>query len=180
MPFIQIKVVEGVFTAQQKREIVERITDAMVAIEGESMRQFTWCVVEEIASGEWGIGGQTLTADDFKALARAGSRAMTTAEAHRLPDSVRADGRSASHAARTLYVAASGTLLVLAVFSAFVVTIGDSARSLGAGIAAEAWAFSGMSLGLAAALGSIGQAFPAGAARTQLASGRRGRGGVGH
>jgi hypothetical protein len=92
---------------------------------------------------------------------------MTTAEAHRLPDSVRADGRSASHAARTRYVAASGTLLVLAVFSAFVVTIGDSARSLGAGIAAEAWAFSGMSLGLAAALGSIGQAFPAGAARTR-------------
>jgi 4-oxalocrotonate tautomerase len=71
MPFIQIKVVEGVFTAQQKREIVERITDAMVAIEGESMRQLTWCVVEEIAGGEWGIGGQTLTADDFKALARA-------------------------------------------------------------------------------------------------------------
>jgi 4-oxalocrotonate tautomerase len=70
MPLIQVKVIKGVFTAPQKQEIVERLTDAMVEIEGENMRQVTWCVVEEVASGEWGIGGQTLTADDVKALAR--------------------------------------------------------------------------------------------------------------
>ena len=34
------------------------------------MRQRTWCVIEDVASGEWGIGGQTLCADDVKALAR--------------------------------------------------------------------------------------------------------------
>ena len=38
MPLIQVKLIEGVFTAPQKQEIVERLTDAMVAIEGESMR----------------------------------------------------------------------------------------------------------------------------------------------
>src|ERR687898_2460934 len=65
---IQVKVIEGVFTAPQKQEIVERLTDTMVGIEGESMRQRTWCVLEEVASGERGIGGQTLTPDDFKAL----------------------------------------------------------------------------------------------------------------
>jgi 4-oxalocrotonate tautomerase len=70
MPLIQVKVIEGVFTAPQKQEIVARLTDAMVEIEGENMRQVTWCVVEEVASGEWGIGGQTLTTDDVKALAR--------------------------------------------------------------------------------------------------------------
>lgn len=70
MFLIQVKLIEGVFTAQQKREIVERLTDAMVAIEGENMRQVTWCVVEEVAGGDWGIGGQTPTADDVKALAR--------------------------------------------------------------------------------------------------------------
>jgi 4-oxalocrotonate tautomerase len=70
VPLIQVKVVEGVFTAQQKQEIIERLTDAMVAIEGESMRRSTWCLVEEIASGDWGIGGQPLTADDERALAR--------------------------------------------------------------------------------------------------------------
>jgi 4-oxalocrotonate tautomerase len=71
MPFIQIKVVEGVFTAHQKREIVERVTEALVEIAGEGMRQLTWCVVEEIPSGEWGIGGQSITADDVRAIARA-------------------------------------------------------------------------------------------------------------
>jgi 4-oxalocrotonate tautomerase len=71
MSLIQVKVIEGVFTAPQKQEIVERVTDAMVEVEGESMRRAIWCVIEEVASGQWGIGGQTLTADDVKALARA-------------------------------------------------------------------------------------------------------------
>jgi 4-oxalocrotonate tautomerase len=70
MPFIQVKVVEGVFTALQKQEIIERLTDAMVEIEGEGMRKLTWCVIEEVASGDWGIGGKALTADDVRALAR--------------------------------------------------------------------------------------------------------------
>jgi 4-oxalocrotonate tautomerase len=70
MALIQVKVIEGVFTAPQKREIIERLTDAMVEIESESMRQATWCVIEEVASGDWGVGGQILTADDVRALAR--------------------------------------------------------------------------------------------------------------
>ena len=72
MPLIQVKLIERVFTAPQKQEIIERLTDAMVAIEGEGMRSVTWCVVEEVASGNWGFGGHILTADDVKALARSG------------------------------------------------------------------------------------------------------------
>jgi MFS family permease len=59
-------------------------------------------------------------------------------------------------AGRTLWVAAAGTSLVLAVFSAVVVTIGDSARSLHAGAGGTAWALSGMSLGLAISLLTAG------------------------
>lgn len=70
MPFIQVKVIEGVFTAPQKQLIVQRLTDALVEIVGENVREVTWCLVEEVASGAWGIGGNTLTADDFRALAR--------------------------------------------------------------------------------------------------------------
>ena len=70
MPFIQVKVVEGVFTSLQKQEIIERLTDALVEIEGEGMRKLTWCVIEEVASGDWGVGGKALTADDVRALAR--------------------------------------------------------------------------------------------------------------
>jgi 4-oxalocrotonate tautomerase len=67
---IQVKVIKGVFTAPQKQEIVQRLTDAMVEIECASPPHLTWCMLEEVASGEWGIGGQVLTADDVKALAR--------------------------------------------------------------------------------------------------------------
>lgn len=70
MLLIQVKVIEGVFTAPQKREIVERLTDALVEIEGEDLRHLTWCLLEEVASDEWGIGGQVLKADDVRALAR--------------------------------------------------------------------------------------------------------------
>jgi 4-oxalocrotonate tautomerase len=71
MALIQVRVIAGVFTTPQKREIVARLTDAMVAIEGENMRQTIWCIVDEVAGGEWGVGGRTLTADDARALARA-------------------------------------------------------------------------------------------------------------
>ena len=69
MPLINVKVIEDVFTPEQKRQIVERLTDAMVAIEGEAMRGVTWVVVEDVKSGDWGIGGQALTTEDVHALA---------------------------------------------------------------------------------------------------------------
>jgi 4-oxalocrotonate tautomerase len=69
MPLIQVKLIEGVFDEAQKRTIVERLTDTMVGIEGENMRQVTWVLVEEVKSGHWAIGGQPLTTADVKALA---------------------------------------------------------------------------------------------------------------
>ncbi len=69
MPLIQVRVIENVFTAEQKQNIVRRLTDAMVEIEGENMRPVTWCLVEEVRSGDWGIAGNPLSTDDVKALA---------------------------------------------------------------------------------------------------------------
>ena len=69
MPLINVKVIEGVFDADQKRQIVERLTDTMVGIEGENMRGVTWVVLEEVKSGDWAIGGKALSTDDVKALA---------------------------------------------------------------------------------------------------------------
>jgi 4-oxalocrotonate tautomerase len=48
---------------------VERLTDAIVSIEGENMRSVTWVVVEEVKSGDWGIGGNALTTDAVRSLA---------------------------------------------------------------------------------------------------------------
>lgn len=69
MPFVNVKVIEGVFSGEQKRDIVRRLTDAMVEIEGENMRPVTWVVVEEVKSGDWGIGGSPLSTADVRALA---------------------------------------------------------------------------------------------------------------
>ncbi len=71
MPLINVKLIEDVFTPEQKRRIVEDLTDAMVAIEGENMRPVTWVVVEEVRSGDWGIAGKPLTTQDVRALAAA-------------------------------------------------------------------------------------------------------------
>ena len=71
MALIRVTVIAGVFTTPQKEEIIERLTDAMVTIEGENMRQTVWCMVDEVGSGESGVGGRPLTADDVRALARA-------------------------------------------------------------------------------------------------------------
>jgi len=71
MPLINVKLIEDVFTPEQKRHIVEKLTDAMVAIEGENMRQVTWVVVEKVRSGDWGIAGRPLTTQDVRALAAA-------------------------------------------------------------------------------------------------------------
>jgi 4-oxalocrotonate tautomerase len=60
MPLIQVKLIEGVFDSKQKKEIITKLTDAMVSIEGENLRPVTWVVIEEVRSGEWGIGGQAM------------------------------------------------------------------------------------------------------------------------
>ena len=69
MPLVNVKLIEGVFTAAQKREMVRTLTDAMVAVEGENLRPVTWVVVEEVKSGDWGIGGKPVTAADVRAMA---------------------------------------------------------------------------------------------------------------
>jgi len=69
MPLIEVNVIKDVFTADQKRDIITMLTDALVVIEGENMRPVTWCVIREVASGDWGIAGNPLTTADVKALA---------------------------------------------------------------------------------------------------------------
>jgi 4-oxalocrotonate tautomerase len=68
MPLVDIQLIKGVFDDGQKRAMIERVTDAMVSVEGEVMRGVTWVRVQEIASGEWAIGGKTLSTGDVKAM----------------------------------------------------------------------------------------------------------------
>ena len=68
MPLVNVRVIEGVFTPEQKREMIHQLTEAMVEIEGENLRAVTWVIVEEVKSGDWGIGGNGLTTADVQAL----------------------------------------------------------------------------------------------------------------
>jgi len=68
MPFVNVKLIKGVFDENQKQEMLSRITEAMVDIEGEAMRPVTWVTIEEVNSGEWSIGGKALTTQDVKDL----------------------------------------------------------------------------------------------------------------
>ena len=69
MPLIEVKLIEGVFSQKQKQEMIAKLTDTMVSIEGENMRGVTSVLIEEVKSGDWGIGGKPLTTADVKALA---------------------------------------------------------------------------------------------------------------
>ena len=68
MPLIDVQVIKGVFDATQKKEIITSITDTMVRIEGEALRDVTWVRIQEINEGEWAIGRQPLTADMVHAM----------------------------------------------------------------------------------------------------------------
>ena len=67
MPFFDIKVIEGVFTPEEQRELVERVSEAVMAVEGEALRPFTVTAVTETPSGSWAVGGQALTSEDVQA-----------------------------------------------------------------------------------------------------------------
>lgn len=69
MPLVNVKLIEGVISEAQKREMVEKLTETMVEIEGENLRPVTWFVIEEVKSGDWGVGGKPLSTADVKALA---------------------------------------------------------------------------------------------------------------
>jgi 4-oxalocrotonate tautomerase len=68
MPYVNVKLIKGVFDPQEKQEMITQLTETMVGIEGEAMRGVTWVTIDEVESGEWGIGGNAITAEYVKSL----------------------------------------------------------------------------------------------------------------
>lgn len=69
MPLVDIHVIKGVFTPDQKAAMISRVTDAMVSVEGEPLRGVTWVKINEVEGGDWAIGGQPLQAADVQRMA---------------------------------------------------------------------------------------------------------------
>lgn len=60
MPFTSVRVIKGVFSKEQKAQLIKKITEAMIEVEGEGMRDLTWVVIEEVEPGDWVIGGKPI------------------------------------------------------------------------------------------------------------------------
>jgi 4-oxalocrotonate tautomerase len=59
MPFVNVKLVDGVFTTEQKHEMAKALTDVMVKFEGsEAFREIVWVLIEELHTDGWHIGGR--------------------------------------------------------------------------------------------------------------------------
>ena len=69
MPLVTIDVIKDVFTPKQKQDLIAKVTEAMIEVEGENMRGVTWVRIQEFEGGDWAIGGKSLTASDVRALA---------------------------------------------------------------------------------------------------------------
>lgn len=69
MPLVTIDVIKDVFTADEKRDLIEKVTEAMIEVEGEAMRPVTWVRIMEVEQGDWAIGGQSLNAAAVHAMA---------------------------------------------------------------------------------------------------------------
>jgi 4-oxalocrotonate tautomerase len=68
MPLVTIDLIKDVFTPAQKRDMISKVTDAMLAVEGENLRPVTWVRINEVEQGDWAIGGKCLGAADVHAL----------------------------------------------------------------------------------------------------------------
>lgn len=69
MPLVQIKGVSGFLSTEQKQELIRRVTDAVVSVEGEGLRPVTWGIVEDVPSGAWGVAGQGVTTEMLRQMA---------------------------------------------------------------------------------------------------------------
>jgi len=69
MPLVNVKLIEGVFSQEQKQEMIRRMTDIMAELEGDYMRPLTLVVIDEVKSGDWGVGGKAFSRADVKAMA---------------------------------------------------------------------------------------------------------------
>ena len=72
MPSIDIQVMEGVFSAEDKRLMIEKVTEAFGEVAGQTLQAGTTVRIHEIESGAWGYGGKPITTQDALAWRNSG------------------------------------------------------------------------------------------------------------
>ena len=70
MPLVTIYVIKNVFTPDQKESLIQKVTDAVVEVEGENLRPVTWVRIKEFEGGDWAVGGRRMSAHDVLEMTR--------------------------------------------------------------------------------------------------------------
>lgn len=60
MPFIEVKSIRNVFSAEEKEQVIEEVTNVFARMKGEEFAAGTWVVINEMHDGNWGEGGAVL------------------------------------------------------------------------------------------------------------------------
>ena len=64
MPFVEVKSIKGVFSAEEKATVIEEVTNVFARMKNAEFAAGTWVVVNELGNGDWGEGGAVLKADE--------------------------------------------------------------------------------------------------------------------
>lgn len=60
MPYVNVRITREGATAEQKEEVIRRVTQVLVDVLGKNP-ETTVVVIDEVETDNWGIGGGTVT-----------------------------------------------------------------------------------------------------------------------
>jgi 4-oxalocrotonate tautomerase len=63
LPLVQVKLIEKALSRAEKQRLIAGITDATASIVGQDVRPYVWVLLEELPSGDWGMGGSPITTE---------------------------------------------------------------------------------------------------------------------
>ena len=65
MPYVNVRITREGATAEQKEEVIRRMTQVLVDVLGKNP-ETTVVVIDEVETDNWGIGGATVTKRRWK------------------------------------------------------------------------------------------------------------------
>ena len=68
MPLIDVTLLEGVYSSEEKADLIRELTDALGRVGGAAMREATSVRIHEIRDGNWGYAGNVYPVAEAKAL----------------------------------------------------------------------------------------------------------------
>ena len=68
MPLVNVKLIRDALTPAERERLIAALTDATASVVGQDVRQYIWVLIDELDSGDWGMGGQPITTEAVRAM----------------------------------------------------------------------------------------------------------------